>query len=63
MALQHYGKEHQAREQHQLDKATLNFGLNNRKPTFEEDYPFVFEGQFDLIKANVIGGNLVEKLA
>ncbi|XP_010538373.1 PREDICTED: pre-mRNA-splicing factor ATP-dependent RNA helicase DEAH1 [Tarenaya hassleriana] len=51
--------EQEAWEDHQIGKATLNFGAKNKKQT-SDDYQYVFEDQIDFIKASVLAGENYE---
>ncbi|KAG9129541.1 hypothetical protein Leryth_023271 [Lithospermum erythrorhizon] len=48
--------EQEAWEDHQIGKATLNYGSKDRKHKSDE-YQFVFENQIDFIKATVMDGD------
>ncbi|PON70342.1 RNA helicase, ATP-dependent DEAH box [Trema orientale] len=48
--------EQEAWEDHQIGKATLNFGSKNKK-RMSDDYQFVFEDQIEFIKASVMDGD------
>ncbi|EXC33541.1 Putative pre-mRNA-splicing factor ATP-dependent RNA helicase DHX16 [Morus notabilis] len=48
--------EQEAWEDHQIGKATLNFGSKNKR-RMSDDYQFVFEDQIDFIKASVMEGD------
>ncbi|XP_045825169.1 pre-mRNA-splicing factor ATP-dependent RNA helicase DEAH1-like isoform X1 [Trifolium pratense] len=48
--------EQEAWEEHQIGKATLNYGSKNKKQA-SDDYQFVFEDQIDFIKASVMDGD------
>ncbi|KAI9079448.1 hypothetical protein K1719_038530 [Acacia pycnantha] len=48
--------EQEAWEEHQIGKATLEFGSKNKKQA-SDDYQFVFEDQIDFIKASVMDGD------
>ncbi|KFK28996.1 hypothetical protein AALP_AA7G075800 [Arabis alpina] len=50
--------EQEAWEDHQIGKATLNFGAKNKEAT--DNYQFVFEDQIDFIKASVLAGENYE---
>ncbi|KAG6410252.1 hypothetical protein SASPL_128305 [Salvia splendens] len=52
--------EQEAWEEHQIGKATLQFGSKNKKKK-DEDYEFVFEDQIEFIKATVMEGVNVEQ--
>ncbi|CAK9147996.1 unnamed protein product [Ilex paraguariensis] len=47
--------EQEAWEDHQIGKATLNYGSKDRKQK-SDDYQFVFEDQIEFIKASVMDG-------
>ncbi|XP_057791876.1 pre-mRNA-splicing factor ATP-dependent RNA helicase DEAH1 isoform X2 [Salvia miltiorrhiza] len=52
--------EQEAWEEHQIGKATLNFGSKDKKKK-DDDYEFVFEDQIAFIKATVMEGVNVEQ--
>ncbi|KAL5723084.1 RNA helicase [Ranunculus cassubicifolius] len=47
--------EQEAWEEHQIGKATLQYGSKNKKQT--DDYQYVFEDQIEFIKASVMDGD------
>ncbi|KAI3965131.1 hypothetical protein MKW92_039518 [Papaver armeniacum] len=50
--------EQEAWEDHQIGKATLQYGSKNKK--MSDDYQYVFEDQIDFIKASVLDGEKYE---
>ncbi|KAK4710268.1 hypothetical protein R3W88_004781 [Solanum pinnatisectum] len=52
--------EQEAWEEHQIGKAMLKFGSKDRKSR-SEDYQFVFEDQFEFVKAAVMDGVNVDQ--
>ena len=48
--------EQEAWEDYQIGKATLKYGLKNKKQISDDDYQFVFEDRIDFIKTSVVDG-------